>query len=1370
MKYKLPPTELLVHSGGIDFGNWNKWRENSLHWICLYKLEPIIQYITSYYDSFGINNNHQLFNQSSFSGIHILHCAVRSGSEYILDKLINDYFHHFIDEYQSKDGYTIIMQSIYEDKPDITQKLLKFTKNINIKDKNYGRTALHFAAYRGDCLITKLLLDVGSNINEMDRFGRTPLHYSILSGDYYTVKQLIFHENESILNYNQYASSSPPSTAVSSINLYILDHHSRSPLHYAAFYGRTRLMQVLIDSNFSVNQKDLFLNTPLHYACYSGNLSSVELLIENNSTMYIKNNHQLTPLHISIIYNHEEIFTYLFKLIDHQKYGEIEKETVEINTNHTYNLFNKSDLSDKLTEKPILQSNQISNSGNTILHTAVLLNKLNLIKFILKNNKLSKLIINKKNKQGDTALHIACLYNFNKIIRLICKYKYTHVNIKNKFGYTPLHISVINQNLSTIKFLLKFIPSNPTINTSSQSLPSLPSTTIPVLHASSLSSSLSSSQNDALSSKGRELFINLVDNHGRSPLHYSNSLDISTLLITYSASIYLFDRFNKLPIHYAIDYYNLPLVNYLLPLYTSFPSIPSSSPPLSSSTPPSSSFDASLPPSALSASTSAFCCSPSSKDPSSTSNTADCCLSINYPNYNLIHLAVLLNDYHQLQEFIHQYLHLTGNPSSPVSPSNSDAASRDYMFEFKMNLLNINSVNKKGRTPLMIACRYAHSHIVELLLSVDGISVNHTDQFGWSALHYAVSNQHISIIKQLVTHKHCDLLISDRHGRIPFHFSLHNHQSIRLLLYDESSAPVPSPNTSSPSSSSPTQLSPPSSQPNSASTTPTSTPVIKRSRHSGNSNTSSWVTSNTCSASAVNTQHSELRTSGNKSTTKLSSSNPNTVIQDAVGKQPAPVASASPQSSTNSLRKSNPANLMTIIGSRNQNTRGVDAPRPVNHNKHVKTLSANEIEVIRRKQLLCKDEEGYLPIHWMCARSFSIENVEYLLKYYKPHETITEDGNTLLHIVCRTGNKPLLIHLLNKYFTEENVRDPSTSGHNPLQVNQILNMENKEGNTPLLLLIKNNYIELIKILLNKTGVKVNYNQINIVSPLHLATRIGNRDIIEVIIDHRGDIAKVDKDGNTPLHIALMNKNIKAAKLLLKNGAPVDIPSDTHKTPLHYIATISNYTKLLQLLLPSPFNLTKDNKGIYLPSLLLSYPLPPLSLSLHYSFIYSFSFYFHHSLYYLHSLFSLVSSSLSSFFLCSLSSYSIHLPSSLPLPSYSLSSLSLSLLFFRSTYQSLSDISAYPFSLYYFYSLYPPPLSLLPSPALFSCQRGILDMGMGIIIIIIIIFIFIIFIIFIILYNTSKINDKKIKRKNSNTLCSQGRESVWTYDVYSISTK
>ncbi|KAL5368328.1 ankyrin repeat-containing protein [Cryptosporidium parvum] len=127
--------------------------------------------------------------------------------------------------------------------------------------------AIHFAAIRGNRMITEILLKYGADINDVDEDNKTPLHYASF----------------------------------------------RSNLDYAKW---------VIEKGADVNAKDKYGRTPLHIASLSGNLEITKILIENGSEVRARDIWDMSPLSLALTREHPEMVSYL-ESISGEKSSEI---------------------------------------------------------------------------------------------------------------------------------------------------------------------------------------------------------------------------------------------------------------------------------------------------------------------------------------------------------------------------------------------------------------------------------------------------------------------------------------------------------------------------------------------------------------------------------------------------------------------------------------------------------------------------------------------------------------------------------------------------------------------------------------------------------------------------------------------------------------------------------------------------------------------------------------------------------------------------------------------------------------------------------------------------------------------------------------
>jgi ankyrin repeat protein len=138
-----------------------------------------------------------------------------------------------------------------------------------------GETPLHSAARRGLPKIAEALIRRGAKVNACrpDRLD-TPLHFAS-NADVAGV--LIEHGAE----------------------IEALDWSDRTPLHWAAQFGRVDVAELLIQEGAGVDRHETNGATPLHWAAREGHHEIVRLLLGRGAKPDVKDQEGSTPLHLS---------------------------------------------------------------------------------------------------------------------------------------------------------------------------------------------------------------------------------------------------------------------------------------------------------------------------------------------------------------------------------------------------------------------------------------------------------------------------------------------------------------------------------------------------------------------------------------------------------------------------------------------------------------------------------------------------------------------------------------------------------------------------------------------------------------------------------------------------------------------------------------------------------------------------------------------------------------------------------------------------------------------------------------------------------------------------------------------------------------
>ena len=127
-----------------------------------------------------------------------------------------------------------------------------------------------------------------------------------------------------------------------------------------------------------------------------------------------------------------------------------------------------------------------------------------------------------------------------------------------------------------------------------------------------------------------------------------------------------------------------------------------------------------------------------------------------------------------------------------------------------------------------------------------------------------------------------------------------------------------------------------------------------------------------------------------------------------------------------------------------------------------------------------------------------------------------------------------------------------------LKITSNANAKNWEGDSALLIALKNNCFEIVDLLL-QNGASLEENLI-------FAMRKGMADLVEKILKLGVNINKVkDKIGQSPLHLAIELNNFKIVKLLLEHKANANFENLSGKTLLQF-AVSQGYVEIIKELL------------------------------------------------------------------------------------------------------------------------------------------------------------------------------------------------------------
>nr|XP_022319766.1 transient receptor potential cation channel subfamily A member 1-like isoform X2 [Crassostrea virginica] len=202
-------------------------------------------------------------------------------------------------------------------------------------------------------------------------------------------------------------------------------------------------------------------------------------------------------------------------------------------------------------------------------------------------------------------------------------------------------------------------------------------------------------------------------------------------------------------------------------------------------------------------------------------------------------------------------------------------------------------------------------------------------------------------------------------------------------------------------------------------------------------------------------------------------------------------------------------------------------------------------------------------IHW-AVKNAHLEVLSFLLQKsgIDIMEAIDDKEQTIMHYAAKLGNTAILEALIRQQCTLD-TRD--MKGRTPFHVaaendNSValetlyhasdseLNEQDSEGQTPLLLAVKEGHYNIVKVLLS-WGADIAIRDKNLCSVIHIAARKGCINIIKILLEHDADINEKGENDNTPLHNACLEGHLKCVQLLLKNKADPLASNVFEETPL-----------------------------------------------------------------------------------------------------------------------------------------------------------------------------------------------------------------------------
>ena len=140
-----------------------------------------------------------------------------------------------------------------------------------------------------------------------------------------------------------------------------------------------------------------------------------------------------------------------------------------------------------------------------------------------------------------------------------------------------------------------------------------------------------------------------------------------------------------------------------------------------------------------------------------------------------------------------------------------------------------------------------------------------------------------------------------------------------------------------------------------------------------------------------------------------------------------------------------------------------------------------------------------------------------------------------------------------------------------------LNHQNDKGSTPFYWAVRYGFEEMASLLITEGKVDINQSRkLGLVSPIVLASALGYTNIVRLLLENGADVNLSINNGFTSLHYAAGLGNLDTIKVLIKKGAILDKDNDFGDTPL-LLAAQEQQMEAVKLLALKGANIEDRNK-------------------------------------------------------------------------------------------------------------------------------------------------------------------------------------------------
>uniref|UniRef100_A0A8D0KZP6 Ankyrin repeat domain 52 n=1 Tax=Strix occidentalis caurina TaxID=311401 RepID=A0A8D0KZP6_STROC len=679
---------------GVEIDEPNSFGNTALHIACYMGQDAVANELVNY----GANVNQP--NEKGFTPLHF--AAVSTNGALCLELLVNNGADV---NFQSKEGKSPLHMAAIHGRFTRSQILIQNGSEIDCADK-YGNTPLHVAARYGHELLISTLMTNGADTAS---FPLTPCP-SCPPGQLYSIVSSL--SNEHVLSAG-FDINTPDNLGRTCLHAAA---SGGTPLHYAAANGSYQCTVTLVTAGASINEADCKGCTPLHYAAasdtyrraetHSGNSHDteeeplkesrlkeaffcLEFLLDNGADPSLRDKQGYTAVHYAAAYGNRQNLELLLEM----SFNCLEdvESTIPVSPLHLA-AYNGHCEALKTLAETLVNLDVRDHKGRTALYLATERGSTECVE-VLTSHGASALV--KERKRKWTPLHAAAANgNTDSLHLLIDSGERADItDVMDIHGQTPLMLAIMNGHVDCVHLLLE-----------------------------------KGSTADA------------ADKRGRTALHrgaVTGCEDCLAALLDHDAFVLCRDFKGRTPIHFASACGHLEILRTLL--------------------------QAAL-----------------STDPLDS--------VVDYSGYSPMHWASYSGHEDCLELLLEHnpFAYLEGNPFTPLHCAviNNQDGTAEMLVE-ALGAKIVNSRDAKGRTPLHAAAFADNVHGLQLLLRHQA-EVDTTDKLGRTPLMMASENGHTAAVEFLLYQAKANITVLDVNKNTALHLACSKgHEKCALLILGE---------------------------------------------------------------------------------------------------------------------------------------------------------------------------------------------------------------------------------------------------------------------------------------------------------------------------------------------------------------------------------------------------------------------------------------------------------------------------------------------------------------------------------------------------------------------------------------------------------